>query len=130
MDAKEYKRIDREIRRLNAEFGMASGRQAATAVTRVALILAAIAGVAMVLYMPTTPGVRAVGRVDGISFRQTDTGTRLLARVTVGTAEGLVQLPRGAMCLAGDRIDLVRRKTLLNVRYTTGLRGCTRPGRS
>ena len=130
MDAKEHKRIDREIRRLNAEFGMDSGRQAATAVTRVALILAVIAGVAMVLYMPTAPEEAAVGRVDGISLRETDTGTRLLARVTVGRSQGLVRLPRGAMCLAGDRIDLVRRKTLLNVRYTTGLRGCMRPGRS
>ena len=128
VDAKEHKRIDREIRRLNAEFGMHSGRQAATAVTRVALILAAIAGVAMVLYMPTAPSERAVGRVDGISLRETDTGTRLLARVTVGTAQGLVRLPRGAMCLAGDRIDLVKRKTLLNVRYTTGIRGCMRRG--
>ena len=128
MDAKEHKRIDREIRRLNAEFGMDSGRQAATALIRVVLVLAAIAGVAIVLYMPTAPGEAAVGRVDGISLRETDTGTQFLARVTVGGSQGLVRLPRGAMCVAGDRIDLVKRKTLINVRYTTGIRGCTRSG--
>lgn len=129
MDAKEHKRIDREIRLLNAEFGMHSGRQAVVAVTRVALMLAVIVGVVMVLYMPTEPGEPAVGRVDRMGVRETDTGTRLVAPVTVGTAQGLVPLPRNAMCVAGDRINLVKRKTLFSVRYTMGLGGCTRTAR-
>ena len=128
MDAKEHKRIDREIRRLNAELGMHSGRQAVIAVARVALILAAIVGVAMALYMPTGPGEPAVGQVNVMGLKETDTGTRLMARVTVGTTQGTVPLPRGAHCIAGDRIALVKRKTLFSVRYTLGLGGCTRPG--
>jgi hypothetical protein len=129
LDAKERKRVDREIRRLNAEFGGDPGRQGVAGLAIAGMIVLAVGGAVMFLFMPMGPGERAVGRVDGISLVESDVGTRLKARVTVGTTRGLVSIPAGAMCAAGDRIDLVKRKTRLNVRYTLGIGGCTRSGR-
>lgn len=126
LDAKEQKRIDSEIRRLSDEFGGEAARSGVVGLTSASLVILAIGGVVMFLFWPTGPSETAVGRVNGISLRETDSGTRFLARVTVGSAQGLVPLPRGAMCLPGDRIDLVKRKTLFSARYTFGVKGCMR----
>jgi hypothetical protein len=126
VDAKEHKRIDREIRRLNAEFGMGAGRPGMVTWIVVSLLIITLVG-AMMLLMPIGPGEAAVGRVDGITLAESDQGTRLLARVTVGAVQGLVPVPAGAMCAAGDRIDLVESRTRLNVRYALGPGGCMKP---
>lgn len=107
---------------------MNSGQHFLAAIARLALISAPIVAVVVVLYMPTGRGEPAVGRVDTMGFWDTDTGTRLVVRVTVGASQVSLSLPQGAICSAGDRISLVKRRTLLSVRYTMGRGGCARPG--
>ena len=129
VDANEQKRIDREIRRLNAEFGTGAARSGVAGLTIASLAILAIFSVFLFLFMPIGPGEAAVGRVDGISLVESEHGTQLLARVTLGTDRKLISVPARAMCAAGDRIDLVKSKTRFNVRYTLGIGGCTKPGR-
>lgn len=127
LDVKERKRIDREVRRLNAEFGMRTGRQDMVALMIAGLLIFVVVGGLTVLIWPFGVGEPAVGRVDGLRLSETSDGTRLKARVTVGAVQALVPIPTGTMCLAGDRIDLVKRKTRFRVNYTFGIGGCTRP---
>lgn len=114
---------------MSAEFGGKPGREGLVGLGISSLIILALGGAGMVLFMPTAPVERAFGRVNGISFVDADVGSRLKARVTVGTTHELVSIPASAMCVAGGRIDLVKQKTLLKVRYTLGPGGCTQPDR-
>ena len=124
MAEQPYTRAQRAaIRRINAELGGDPPHSRLTGI----LLAAAIIGVLCVLFVfPMGPGERAYGRVEGISFDETEEGTRLLARVQTGDQHGLVSVPAHAMCAVGDRIELVRRRTLLHVRYKMDVRGCTR----
>ena len=70
----------------------------------------------------SAPGVWRVLAISSVG----QTGTDLFAYVATGEGEVTIPLPPSVVCMPGDRIELMRRKSVLGVRYRTGLGGCRR----
>jgi hypothetical protein len=68
------------------------------------------------------------GVVSGVGLAETWTGSYPVASVTVDGREGAFQLPRSMVCLRGESIQLVRRRTTRGAyQYSLGPRGCIAP---
>ncbi len=113
------------IRRLKAELGIVGLHGGAIRLLLGVLLIGAGGGLLIAFTLSGGQPTVVFGAVQGFGLRETDYGTYPLARVQ--TEDGVVMVPisRGATCAVGDRIKLVRRRSLLGYRYSQGLpRAC------
>lgn len=113
------------IRRLSAELGIARPHDGAIGLLLGVLLIGAVGGLLIAFSLSGGPPTVVFGAVQGFGLNETDYGTFPLARVRIDDRDALVPISRGATCKVGDRIKLIRRRSLLGYRYSQELpRAC------